>query len=348
MTLTDLLARAGALVRDAAPAGDPLTWLGPLAARAGLAHVLDHTMLKAEATAADIRRTAEEGRALGTATVCVNGVWVATVAEALAGSPTGVAAVVGFPLGAMHPAAKAAEATRAVLDGATELDMVLQLGAALAGEWTQVHDDVAAVVQAAGAVPVKVILESAALPPLAVAMASLVSVRAGARYVKTSTGFHAAGGASVEAVRLMRQAVGPSVGVKASGGVRTAEQALAMLAAGADRIGTSGSAAICAGAGTGPLGALVRAAPAATDRGAPSTTPARSCARRADPRPGTPLRRREGRVHTRCALVGGGAAARRAARCSSGSWSSWSQRPHRRGLRGLYGTARSAIAGTSV
>lgn len=262
MTLTDLLARAEALVREPASAGDPVTWLGPLADRPGLAHVLDHTILKAEATAADVRRTAEEGRALGTATVCVNGVWVSAVAGVLAGSPTGVAAVVGFPLGAMHPAGKAAEAARAVADGATELDMVLQLGAALAGDWTMVHDDIAAVVQAARAVPVKVILESAALPPLAVAMASLVSVRAGARYVKTSTGFHAAGGASVEAVSLMRRAVGSTVGVKASGGVRTAAQALAMLAAGADRIGTSGSAAICAGAGAGLLGALVRSAPA--------------------------------------------------------------------------------------
>jgi deoxyribose-phosphate aldolase len=271
MTLTELLARAEALVRESASAGDPTTWLGPLAERPGLAHVIDHTILKAEATAADIRRTADEGRALGTATVCVNGVWVATVAHVLQGSPTGVAAVVGFPLGAMHPAAKAAEAARAVADGATELDMVLQLGAALAGDWAMVHDDIAAVVQAAGAVPVKVILEAAALPPLAVAMASLVSVAAGARYVKTSTGFHASGGASVEAVGLMRRAVGPTVGVKASGGVRTAEQALAMLAAGADRIGTSGSAAICAGGGAGLLGALVRTALATSSGGGPST-----------------------------------------------------------------------------
>ncbi len=247
MNPQELLARAVDLARTDESAGDPAAWLGALGERTGISHVLDHTLLKPEATRADVRRTAEEGRALGTATVCVNGSWVADVAAAMQGSTTGVAAVVGFPLGAMHSRAKAAEAAQCVADGATELDMVLAIGPALAGEWDFVHDDIAAVVAAAGAVPVKVILESAAMPMATVAMASLVSAAAGARYVKTSTGFHAAGGAAVEAVRLMRRAVGPTVGVKASGGVRTAEQALAMLAAGADRIGTSGSAAICAG-----------------------------------------------------------------------------------------------------
>lgn len=267
MTIREWHAQATALVATPAPVGDPARWLGALGERAGIAHVLDHTLLKAEAVAADVRRTAEEGRALGTATVCVNGRWVAAVAQVLHASATGVAAVVGFPLGAMATAAKAAEARRAVEDGATELDMVLPLGAALDEAWETVHDDIAAVVQAAGAVPVKVILESAALPPFAVAMTSLLSAAAGARYVKTSTGFHSAGGASAAAVSLMRRAVGPSVGVKASGGVRTAAQALAMLAAGADRIGTSGSVAICAEAGTAPLLAQVRAA----DGGAAAT-----------------------------------------------------------------------------
>lgn len=261
MTIREWAAQAAALVAAPVGAGDPAAWLGPLGARTGLAHVLDHTLLKAEATRAEIMRTAEEGRTLGTATVCVNGRWVPEVARLLNGSTTGVAAVVGFPLGAMAASAKAAEARRAVEDGATELDMVLPIGAALEAEWTAVFDDIAAVVQAAGAVPVKVILESAALPSLAIAMTSLLAAGAGARYVKTSTGFHAAGGASTEAVTLMRRAVGPSVGVKASGGVRTAAQALAMLAAGADRIGTSGSAAICADAADrAPLLERVRAA----------------------------------------------------------------------------------------
>lgn len=273
MTLRDWTTQAAALVATPAPAGDPADWLGALGARPGLASVLDHTLLKAEATAADIRRTAEEGRALGTATVCVNGRWVTEVAHVLRGSATGVAAVIGFPLGAMATVAKAAEARRAVEDGATELDMVLSLGEALAQEWQAVHDDIAAVVQAAGPVPVKVILESAALPPLAVATASLAAAAAGARYVKTSTGFHAAGGAAAATVTLMRRAVGPTVGVKASGGIRTAAQALTMLAAGADRIGTSGSVAICGEAGDGGLLAQVRAAAAAPASGTAPAAP---------------------------------------------------------------------------
>jgi len=260
VSLTELLQRADALVHAAEPVGDPAVWLGALGTRTGLAHVLDHTLLKAEATHSDILRTAAEGRVLGTATVCVNGVWVETVAAELYGTTTGVAAVIGFPLGAMRTSVKADEARHAVLDGATELDMVLPVGYALAGDWAAVEDDIAAVVQAAGAVPVKVILESAALPIGAVAAASFIAAAAGARYVKTSTGFHAAGGASVEAVSLMRRAVGPTMGVKASGGVRTAAQVLAMLAAGADRIGTSSSGAICAGGDTATLLERVRGA----------------------------------------------------------------------------------------
>lgn len=260
MSLTELLQRADHLVHAGEPLGDPSVWLGALGTRAGLAHVLDHTLLKPEATHADVLRLAAEGRALGTATVCVNGAWVETVAAELFGASTGVAAVVGFPLGAMRSAVKADEARRAVLDGASELDMVLPLGAVLAGDWLAVEDDIAAVVQAAGTVPVKVILESAALPIGAVAAASMVAAAAGARYVKTSTGFHAAGGATTEAVSLMRRAVGPTVGVKASGGVRTAAQVLAMLAAGADRIGTSSSGAICGDGDSATLLSRVRAA----------------------------------------------------------------------------------------
>ena len=171
--------------------------------------------------------------------VCVNGAWVSTCAERLSGSGVRIAAVVGFPLGAGSSAAKAAEAAVAVADGATELDMVLQLGRVKAGDWEAVTDDVALVVSGARGALVKAIVESGLLDPGELALACRAAVAGGAGFVKTSTGFHAAGGATVEAVRRMRDVVGPAIGVKASGGIRTAEAALAMLAAGADRIGTS-------------------------------------------------------------------------------------------------------------
>lgn len=255
--LREIGERAEALVRGpAAPLPPAEAWLGALLRRP-VAATLDHTLLKPEAVAADIERLAQAGRACGTATVCVNGAWVALAAAQLAASGVGVAAVVGFPLGAMHARAKASEARRAIDDGATELDMVQPIGLAAAGEWLAVHDDVRAVVEAAGPVPVKVILETAALSPLAIAGSSLAAALAGAAFVKTSTGFHAAGGAAAAAVTLMRRAVGTSVGVKASGGVRTLEEALTMLRAGASRIGTSGGPAIAAAAGATPLGELL-------------------------------------------------------------------------------------------
>ncbi len=214
--------------------------------RDGIAHLIDHTLLKPEAARDDIVRLADEGRRLGVAAVCVNGIWAGLVAERLAGSEVLACAVVGFPLGAMSPRAKAAETAGAVADGAAEIDMVIQLGPALVGDWALVLDDVRAVVHAAGGRKVKAILETAALEPAAVVKAALVALDGGASFVKTSTGFHPAGGATPEAVELMRRAVGSGPGVKASGGVRTADAAWRMLRAGADRIGSSSTAAIIA------------------------------------------------------------------------------------------------------
>jgi deoxyribose-phosphate aldolase len=168
------------------------------------------------------------------------------VRERLAGSPVRTAVVVGFPHGASSTGAKATEAYLCVEDGAQELDMVMALGRAMAGEWDAVRDDIAAVTRAA-AVPVKVIVESAVLTPFQLVAACLVAVEAGAAFVKTSTGFHPLGGAREREVRLMRRAVGDAIGVKASGGIRTAEDARRMLLAGASRIGTSSAAAIVAG-----------------------------------------------------------------------------------------------------
>jgi deoxyribose-phosphate aldolase len=180
-------------------------------------------------------------------------------AERLNGTPVRVAAVVGFPLGAGAASAKAAEAATAVSDGAVELDMVMPVGAAKAAEWGAVADDVAAVVAAAGNALVKVILETSLLTPAEIAEASLAARRGGAAFVKSSTGFHATGGATVEAVSAMRRAVGPRFGVKASGGIRTAEAAMAMLLAGANRLGASSLAGFGAliGPGAPLLGQLL-------------------------------------------------------------------------------------------
>jgi deoxyribose-phosphate aldolase len=214
-------------------------WLAAEGGTRGIARLIDYTLLRPEATAAEIDRLCDEGRAAGVIAVCVNGGWVVRCVARLRSSGIRVAAVVGFPLGAGSPRAKAAEAAFAVGDGATELDMVMPVGLAKAGDWNAVSQDLTAVVAAAGGVPVKVILETALLTPDEIAAACRASQQAGAAFVKTSTGFHSAGGASVEAVRAMRAAVGPLFGVKASGGIRTAEAALAMISAGANRIGAS-------------------------------------------------------------------------------------------------------------
>lgn len=208
-----------------------------------LAAKIDHTLLKADATRADILRVCEEAKTYHTASVCVNAFWVPAVAEALAGSGVKTCCVVGFPLGAMSSAAKAFEAREAVAAGAQEVDMVLNVGLARGDEWDAVEADIAAVVQAAGQATVKVILETCLLTDAQKRRACEAAKAAGAGFVKTSTGF-STGGATEADVRLMREAVGPEMGVKASGGIRTREDAERMLAAGASRIGASATGKI--------------------------------------------------------------------------------------------------------
>ncbi|WP_436793129.1 deoxyribose-phosphate aldolase [Actinospongicola halichondriae] len=215
--------------------------------RLAVASMIDHTLLAPEAVMADLDRLCDDGRALGVAAVCVHPRHVSHVVARLGGAVP-VAAVVGFPSGAHRSDVKAFEAAHAVEDGATELDMVIALGAALDGRWAAVASDIAAVRAAAPApIVLKVIVESAALDDEALVRACQVAVNAGADFVKTSTGFHPTGGATIGAVRSMRAAVGPDIGVKASGGIRDAATALAMIEAGASRIGASASAAILDG-----------------------------------------------------------------------------------------------------
>jgi deoxyribose-phosphate aldolase len=217
-----------------------------------LGDFVDHTLLRPDATLADVERLCGEALEHRLAAVCLNPVWVADAARLLRGSGVLLATVVGFPFGASHADIKAAEALLAVRQGAHELDVVVPLGALRAGHWGDVERDVAAVVRAADGALVKVVLESALLAPMELVTACLVARDAGAHYVKTSTGFHAAGGATVETVALMRLAVGDSLGVKASGGVRDGATALAMLAAGATRVGTSAGASLAEVRGPGP------------------------------------------------------------------------------------------------
>jgi len=202
--------------------------------------MIDHTLLKPQATAADIRRLCQEARQYQFVTACVNPYWVPLAAAEVAGSPVLVAAVVGFPLGANTAAIKVAETEDSIAAGAREIDMVLNVGELCGGNLNAVHTDIAAVVAAAharGAV-VKVILETALLTDDQKKAACDLSKRAGADFVKTSTGF-STHGATAHDVALMRGIVGPEMGVKASGGIRTLEDLQAMRAAGANRIGTS-------------------------------------------------------------------------------------------------------------
>jgi deoxyribose-phosphate aldolase len=218
-------------------------WLAPHADSIGLGSLIDHTLLKPEATEADIVRLCDEAIRLGLGTVCVNGQWVGTAAARARNAGIGVAAVVGFPLGASGHAAKVAETRLMVSAGASEIDMVMSLGRAREGRWDLVRYEIDAVVEAAAGRAVKVILESAALTADEIERACQAALDGGAAFVKTSTGFHPAGGATVEQVRLLRHAVGSRAGVKASGGIRTAGEAVRMLLAGADRIGSSSASA---------------------------------------------------------------------------------------------------------
>ncbi|MBC8167592.1 MAG: deoxyribose-phosphate aldolase [Bryobacteraceae bacterium] len=210
-----------------------------------VAGIIDHTILRADATRVDVLKVCEEARTYGFASVCVNGFWVSAVADDLAGSDVRVCAVVGFPLGAGTAKSKHAEAIDAMGRGARELDMVLNIGALKGGESAIVADDIATVVRACadGGSILKVILETALLTDEEKHIACQIAVECGADFVKTSTGFGPAG-ATVHDVALMRAAVGPAVGVKASGGIRTLENLRAMVAAGASRVGASASVAI--------------------------------------------------------------------------------------------------------
>ena len=228
---------------------------------ARMADFIDHTLLKAEATLREVEQLCDEALEHRFAAVCVNPVWVPRCARRLSGSAVRVATVIGFPLGANQTSLKADEAARARGEGAAELDMVAAVGHIKSGDWQHVADDMAAVVRASGDALVKVIIESAALTPVEVIKACALARESGAHYVKTSTGFHPAGGATAEAIALMRLVVGDALGVKASGGVRDCGAALKMIAAGATRIGTSSGVAMakCLGPGPLPLGELLSA-----------------------------------------------------------------------------------------
>ena len=211
--------------------------------RAELARLLDHSVLKPESSAHDIREGADIVRYWRIGFYCVQPCWVKLAAAALPDTACTVS-VVGFPHGCDRPEAKAQAASLAVADGAGEIDMVMNLGALKSGDDVRVAADVEAVVRAVQRIAVKVILETTALTNDEKRRACRLAVDAGAAFVKTSTGFHPSGGATVADVRLLRAAVGPRIGVKASGGIRTLVDAKAMLDAGANRLGTSASVAI--------------------------------------------------------------------------------------------------------
>lgn len=214
--------------------------LGDSATARDWASLIDHTLLKPDASESDIRRLCEEAARFGFASVCVNPGWVKTAAEVLKGTDVAVCTVIGFPLGATLPDVKAYEARRAIFNGAREVDMVINIGKLKSGDICAVEDDIRAVAEAAheNVVLCKVIIETALLTDEEKVMACLAAKNAGADFVKTSTGF-SKGGATVEDILLMRRTVGSSLGVKASGGVKGIEDARAMFAAGATRIGAS-------------------------------------------------------------------------------------------------------------
>src|SRR5689334_3033633 len=217
---------------------------------ADMAKLIDHTLLKPEATRDEVVKLCEDARKYRFASVCVNTHWVPLCRSLLAGTDVMVCAVVGFPLGAMTPTAKAYEARDAVRQGAREIDMVINIGALKSRDYETVFEDICRVVKSAAPAGVKVILETSSLDHDQKVIGCALSKPAGAAFVKTSTGF-AKGGATVEDVALMRAIVGSDVGVKASGGVRTAEDAVKMAQAGANRLGASASVAIVTGGGDG-------------------------------------------------------------------------------------------------
>lgn len=213
-----------------------------------VAQYIDHTILNADATKEDIRVLCEEAREYNFKTVCIQPYWVAYAKELLEGTDVGVTTVIGFPLGANDSGIKAAETKVAIANGASDVDMVINIGALKSGDTDIVLEDIKAVVDAAaGEAIVKVIIETSLLTKEEKVRASELSKQAGADFVKTSTGF-STGGATLEDVQLMRATVGPDMGVKASGGVRSFEDAKAMIEVGATRIGASSGISIVEGA----------------------------------------------------------------------------------------------------
>ncbi|WP_102159135.1 deoxyribose-phosphate aldolase [Zhihengliuella halotolerans] len=213
-----------------------------------IASYIDHTLLKQDATEEDVLKVAAEAKEYRFKSVCVNPVWVPAVARALSGSDVLTCSVIGFPFGATLTSVKAFEAAEAIKAGADEIDMVIDIAAAKRGDEEALVADIRAVAEAvhAGGAILKVIIETAMLTDEAKVLACRASVAAGADFVKTSTGF-GGGGATVEDVRLMRETVGPDLGVKASGGVRSLEDAQAFIEAGATRLGASSGVAIVEG-----------------------------------------------------------------------------------------------------
>lgn len=214
---------------------------------------IDHTLLKQQAPAKEYLKLCTEARTWSVHSVCVPSNRVILAKEALLGSPVQVCTVVGFPFGYANTSAKVEETRQAIMDGASEIDMVIPVGLAKDGDWIGVYRDIKAVVTAAGGVLVKVILETSELSLEEKIMGAYAACHAGAHYLKTSTGF-ASGGAQIDDIHLLRHVAGPFIGVKASGGVRTNDFAKALIAAGADRIGSSGTAVVLglsSGASTG-------------------------------------------------------------------------------------------------
>jgi deoxyribose-phosphate aldolase len=219
--------------------------------RAELARLLDHSVLKPEATRAEVLEGAQVVLAWNIGQYCVQPGWVRAASEALTGSGALVASVIGFPHGCEPGEVKARAAEIAVRDGAREIDMVIQFGRLKSGDTDAVADDIRAVVRAVPGIGVKAIIEARALTDTEKTLACRIALDCGVAFVKTSTGFHPSGGATAADVRLMRATVGPGIGVKASGGIRTLADALTMLEAGANRLGTSASAAILGALPTG-------------------------------------------------------------------------------------------------
>ena len=212
-----------------------------------IAAMIDHTLLKPEATPAQIEKLCAEAAEYHFASVCVNPVYIPLAARLLKGTGVKVCCVVGFPLGAIAPEQKAAEAASCAAMGAEELDMVIHVGAAKVGDWALVQRDIEGVVKAAAGHTVKVFIETCLLTDEEKVKACEAAKAAGAHFVKTSTGF-STGGATTHDIALMRKTVGPEMGVKASGGIRDYETAMAMIEAGANRIGASAGIAIVAAA----------------------------------------------------------------------------------------------------